>query len=73
MPLQFVTAASEKHESMGGLSLSSCFLWCCSCMCLKMPAWSLGGISKGCMRSALALLQLEVTAVTSAEMCGEKD
>lgn len=38
-------------------------------LCVRMPAWSLGGIPDRCMHGALALLQLPVIAVTSAETC----
>lgn len=42
-------------------------------MCLRVPAWSLGGISNRCIHDPLALLQLRVIAVTSAETCLERD
>lgn len=58
---------SVRHQRLGGLSCSSCFLQPCSSLCVRMPAWSLGGIPDRCMHGALALLQLPVIAVTSAE------
>lgn len=69
------TAGSECEAQEAGwsqLELLLSLAW--QFPCVRMPAWSLGGIPDRCMHGALALLQLRVIAVTSAEtLCVERD